>query len=68
MLDSRLKRDSQTRAIRIWQPTLELEVLASLPILFHGTVGKDYEELIFVILTMGISMGLMLAFGAWWSR
>jgi hypothetical protein len=43
-------------------------MLASLPLLFSGTVGKDYEELIFVILTMGISMALMVAFGAWWSR
>ena len=43
-------------------------MLASLPLLFSGTVGKDYEELIFVILTMGISMGLMILFGQWWSR
>jgi hypothetical protein len=39
-----------------------------LPLLFEGTVGKDYEELIFVITTIGISMALMVLFGAWWSR
>jgi hypothetical protein len=33
-----------------------------------GYVGKDYEELIFVLFTMIISMGLMVAFGAWWQR
>ena len=36
--------------------------------LFQGTVGKDWEELLLVILTLGISMGLMVAMGAWWSR
>ena len=43
-------------------------MLASLPLLFSGTVGKDYEELFFVILTMGISFALLIAFGQWWSR
>ena len=37
-------------------------------LLFQGYVGKDYEELFFVIVTMGISFALMVAFGAWWSR
>jgi hypothetical protein len=40
-----------------------------LPLLFDiGFVGKDYEELVFVLMTMFFSMGLMVAFGAWWSR
>ena len=43
-------------------------MLASLPLLFSGTVGKDYQELVLVILTMGISFALMVAFGTWWSR
>lgn len=43
-------------------------MLASLSLLFSGVVGKDYEELIFVIVTLGISMALMIAFGQWWSR
>jgi hypothetical protein len=37
-------------------------------LLFEGVVGKDYQELIYVIVTLAISMGLMVAFGAWWSR
>jgi hypothetical protein len=41
--------------------------LASL-LLFEGFVGKDYEELVFVLITMFISFGLMVAFGAWWQR
>ena len=43
-------------------------MLASLSLLFSGTAGKDFEELFFVILTIGISMALMVAFGQWWSR
>lgn len=38
------------------------------PVLFQGFVGKDYEELVLVLVTMFLSMGLMVAFGAWWSR
>jgi hypothetical protein len=38
------------------------------PLLFEGFVGKDYEELVFVLITMFISFGLMVAFGAWWQR
>ncbi len=37
-------------------------------LLFAGYVGKDYEELVFVILTMAFSFALMVAFGAWWQR
>lgn len=37
-------------------------------LLFEGYVGKDYEELIFVLITMAISFGIMVALGAWWSR
>jgi len=37
-------------------------------LLFHGSVGKDYQELIYVVATLGISLGLLVAFGAWWSR
>ncbi len=37
-------------------------------LLFQGYVGKDYEELIFVLVTMAISFGIMVALGAWWSR
>jgi hypothetical protein len=40
----------------------------SLPLLFEPYVGKDYEELLAVLATMIIAMGLMVAFGAWWSR
>jgi hypothetical protein len=43
-------------------------VLAALPVLFQGTVGKDWEELFLVVLTMAVSFGLMVLFGAWWSR
>lgn len=39
-----------------------------LALAIEGFVGKDYEELVFVLLAMAISMGLMVAFGAWWSR
>lgn len=35
---------------------------------YPGYVGKDYEELLAVLFTMFISFGLMVAFGAWWSR
>jgi hypothetical protein len=35
---------------------------------YPGYVGKDYEELIAVLATLAISMALMVAFGAWWSR
>jgi hypothetical protein len=45
-----------------------MPLLAAAPLLFQGTVGKDYEELIAVIITLAISFGLMLVFGAWWSR
>ena len=34
----------------------------------EGFVGKDYEELVLVLVTMALSMALMVAFGAWWSR
>jgi len=37
-------------------------------LLFQGYVGKDYEELVFVLITMAISFGIMVALGAWWSR
>jgi hypothetical protein len=37
-------------------------------LLFEAIVGKDYEELLFVVITLVISFGMMLAFGAWWSR
>lgn len=43
-------------------------LLAAVPLLFQPVVGKDYEELIAVVVTMAISFGLMVAFGAWWSR
>jgi hypothetical protein len=35
---------------------------------FPGYVGKDYEELLAVLFTLIVSMGMMVAFGAWWSR
>ena len=35
---------------------------------FHGVVGKDYEELVAVLITMGLSFMFMVAFGAWWQR
>jgi hypothetical protein len=38
------------------------------PLAIEGFVGKDYEELVFVLLAMALSMALMVAFGAWWSR
>ncbi|MEX2246535.1 MAG: hypothetical protein WEC75_07590 [Dehalococcoidia bacterium] len=37
-------------------------------LLFQGFVGKDYEELLLVLVTMILSMAIMVAFGAWWSR
>jgi hypothetical protein len=43
--------------------------LLATPLLdFTGYVGKDYEELLFVLLAMAISFALMVAFGAWWQR
>ena len=42
--------------------------LAAAPLLFEPYVGKDYEELLFVLLTLLISLAIMVAFGAWWSR
>ena len=38
------------------------------PVLFQGFVGKDYEELLLVLVTMIGSFVIMVAFGAWWSR
>lgn len=40
------------------------------PVLFtvKGYVGKDYEELLFVLATLGFSMLLMVLFGWWWQR
>jgi hypothetical protein len=35
---------------------------------FTGIVGKDYEELVAVLITMFISFAMMVAFGAWWQR
>lgn len=35
---------------------------------FEPYVGKDYEELVFVAITMAISFALLIAFGAWWQR
>jgi hypothetical protein len=37
-------------------------------LLFEPYVGKDYEELVFVGITMAISFALLIAFGAWWQR
>jgi len=42
--------------------------LPLLDLLFTGYVGKDYQELIFVIATMALSLGIMVALGAWWQR
>lgn len=33
-----------------------------------GYVGKDYEELVYVFITLVLSMAVMVAFGAWWQR
>ena len=38
------------------------------PLAEIGYVGKDYEELIFVVLTITFSIGAMVLFGMWWSR
>jgi len=35
---------------------------------YPGYVGKDYEELLAVVVTMFVSFGIMVAFGAWWQR
>ena len=43
-------------------------LLSFSPLAKIGYVGKDYEELIFVGLTLGVSMGIMVLWGAWWSR
>lgn len=37
-------------------------------LLFEPFVGKDYEELVLVLVTLFLSLGIMVAFGAWWSR
>lgn len=42
--------------------------MLSAALLFQGYVGKDYEELIFVLVTMAISFAIMVVLGAWWSR
>ncbi len=71
MIDSRLKRVSQSvPGTRLRVPCAQgaMPLLAAAPLLFQPVVGKDYEELIAVIVTLAISFGLMVAFGAWWSR
>jgi len=42
--------------------------VSMLPLAIEGFVGKDYEELVFVLLAMFASFALMVVFGAWWSR
>lgn len=37
-------------------------------LLWEPFVGKDYEELVLVLVTMFLSLAIMVAFGAWWSR
>lgn len=37
-------------------------------LLLEGYVGKDYEELVYVFLTLILSLAVMVAFGAWWQR
>jgi hypothetical protein len=38
------------------------------PSSYPSYVGKDYEELLAVLVFMAMAMGLMVAFGAWWQR
>ena len=43
-------------------------LLAVSPLAKIGYVGKDFEELVFVGMTMAFSLGVMVLFGMWWSR
>ena len=36
--------------------------------LFEGLVPNEYMELVWVFLTLGITLGLMVVFGLWWAR
>jgi hypothetical protein len=72
VLDSRLRRASQTPNLRSRLAELHLHRAGAhmplLTLLQIGFVGKDYEELVFVLLTMIFSFAVMVAFGAWWQR
>lgn len=67
MLDSRLIRDSQMARAPGLAGASPAGV-SMLPLAIEGFVGKDYEELVFVLLAMFASFALMVVFGAWWSR
>ena len=74
MLDSRLRRDSQTAtppcAGGVARGAHGMPLLGGLfdPSSYPGYVGKDYEELLAVLFFMGVAMIMMVAFGAWWQR
>ena len=74
MLDSRLLRDSQMVAVpdasRRRTASVGngqeqgMDVLWMLPVPW----APDALELVYVLATIFLSLGLMVAFGAWWSR
>ena len=74
MLDSRLLRDSQMMAApnasrtgwhHAWgRQERVMELLWQLPVPW----APDALELVYVLATIFLSLGLMVAFGAWWSR
>jgi len=37
-------------------------------LLFEPYVLTDWGELLFVFITLLLSLGIMVGFGAWWSR
>ena len=71
--DARFPKDAQfgNKRLSKWADRGSLSAnsrMLGAVLLFQGYVGKDYEELIFVLITMAISFGIMVALGAWWSR
>jgi len=69
MLDSRLKRDSQTVGAAIRAPIFGRSRSFPMPIAaFIPPYAPDAIELLLVMVTVLLSLGIMVAFGAWWSR
>jgi hypothetical protein len=72
MLDSRLKKASQMKPSRFVlqaeqcgaRQELRMDLLWTLPVPW----APDALELVYVLATIFLSLGIMVAFGAWWSR
>ena len=69
MLDSHLLRASQTLKLSVRScPDASLGARAECLVLFVGLVPNEYMELVWVFLTLGITLGLMVVFGKWWAQ